>query len=332
MRLTWKYKKMNDLIEWLSISAEPWTRYRTLVDLTGLPDDAPAAQLARQEMLAHPQVQALIDNASNWPSYALTRHNDARHPMYAVTVLVDFGLLPGDSGMSKIVDNILSHQSPEGAFQSLVNIAPAFGGTGQDAWTWLNCDAPTLLSILLCMGLASDERVQRAAAHLVSLVNENGWRCTAAPELGKFHGPGRRTDPCPVANLYALKALSLLPELHDSPAAQAGIDMLLGHWDGGRGAKYYLFGVGSDYRKLKYPFIWYDLMHVAETLSRFPRLRQDARFQDLLAALAAQAGPDGRYTAGSMYQAWKGWSFADKKNPSPWLTYLALRIQQRAEE
>ena len=321
--------KMKDLSEWLSSSIEPWTRYRALVDLGGLPADDPAVQAARREMLAHPQVQALIASASSWPGYALTRHNDAHHPLYALSVLADFGLQAADPGMPEITASILAHQTPEGAFQSLVNIALAFGGTGQDTWTWLSCDAPTLLYFLLSMGLASDERVQRAAGHLVSLVNENGWRCAAAPELGKFHGPGRRADPCPVANLYALKALSLLPELYDSPAVQSGIDMLLGHWEGGRSARYYLFGVGSDYRKLKYPFIWYDLLHVAEALSRFPRLRQDQRFQDLLEALATQSGPDGRYTAGSMYQAWKGWSFADKKNPSPWLTFLALRILWR---
>jgi hypothetical protein len=30
-----------------------------------------------------------------------------------------------------------------------------------------------------------------------------------------------------------------------------------------------------------------------------------------------------------MYKPWKSWSFADKKNPSPWLTFLVLRIQKR---
>jgi hypothetical protein len=33
-----------------------------------------------------------------------------------------------------------------------------------------------------------------------------------------------------------------------------------------------------------------------------------------------------------MYRAWKGWSFADKKRPSPWLTFLVLRIQHRLEK
>ena len=30
-----------------------------------------------------------------------------------------------------------------------------------------------------------------------------------------------------------------------------------------------------------------------------------------------------------MYRAWKDWSFADKKHPSPWLTFLALRVLKR---
>ena len=41
---------------------------------------------------------------------------------------------------------------------------------------------------------------------------------------------------------------------------------------------------------------------------------------------------EGGYEAGSTYKAWKGWSFTDKKQPSPWLTFLALRTQQRIDK
>jgi hypothetical protein len=51
----------------------------------------------------------------------------------------------------------------------------------------------------------------------------------------------------------------------------------------------------------------------------------------MVEAITIQADDEGRYAAGSMYQAWKGWSFANKKNPSPWLTFLVLRIQRRME-
>ena len=105
--------------------------------------------------------------------------------------------------------------------------------------------------------------------------------------------------------------------------------MLLRHWQDRGRQKYFLFGIGSDFCKLKYPFIWYDILHVVEVLSRFPFVHSDARFQSMAEAVFAQANDDGRYTAGSMYQAWKGWSFANKKAPSPWLTLLTLRIQTR---
>jgi hypothetical protein len=49
----------------------------------------------------------------------------------------------------------------------------------------------------------------------------------------------------------------------------------------------------------------------------------------MVTTIIQQADDSGRYTAGSMYRAWKGWSFADKKQPSPWLTFLVERIQKR---
>lgn len=318
------------VIEWLLRSSEPWTRYRTLVDLLNRPEADADVQAARQAMLAHPQVHALVAQACTWGDRPLRRHNDASYPIYALSTLVDFGLRAGDPGLGPAVEAVLAHQSPEGAFQSLVNIPPAFGGTGEDGWTWMVCDAPTLLYALAGLGLAEDARVQQAAGHLAGLVSDNGWRCVAAPELGRFHGPGSRSDPCPIANVYALKALAYVPAFLDSAAAHAGAEMLLRHWAHEGKAKPYLFGAGGDYRKLRYPFVWYDILHVANVLSRFPFVHRDPRFLAMLAAITAQADDNGRYTAGSMYRAWQGWSFADKKAPSPWLTFLVLRILRRA--
>jgi hypothetical protein len=314
---------------WLLAAPEPWTRYRTLLDLLDRPASDPEVIEARREMLAHPQVRELMATASTWGESPFKRHNDASHPVYALSTLADFGLQSCDPGMPEIIDKVLTHQSPQGAFQSLVNIAPAFGGSGEDQWTWMACDAPTLLYALQALGLGADACIQRAVDHLLWLATVDGWKCAAAPEVGKFRGPGRKSDPCPIATVYALKALALRPDLHTSPAAHAGTEMLLRHWAAPRGQKYYLFGVGSDFRKLKYPFVWYDLLHVADVLSRFLFAHADPRYQQMVAAIAAQADVEGRYTASSMYQSWKGWSFADKKIPSPWLTFLAWRIQRR---
>ncbi len=325
-----------DPIQWLLESDEPWTRYRTLVDLLDQSESTPEVQAARAEMLAHPQVQALIVEAATWPGYVLKRHNDAGHPIYKFSTLADFGVradnpgpvLSGVEGMAAGIEAVIAHQSPEGAFQSLMNIHKRYGGTGEDTWVWMLCDAPTLLYALLAFGLGKDERVQRAVDHLASLGDDNGWRCVAAPELGKFRGPGRKDDPCPIVNVYALKALSQVRELLDSPATRTGAEMLLWHWEHQGERKVYLFGIGTDFRKLKYPFVWYDILHVVDVVSRFSFVHADPRFQEMVETITAQAD-EGRYTAGSMYRAWKGWSFADKKNPSPWLTFLVLRVIKR---
>ncbi len=329
-----------EVTDWLLESDEPWTRYRTLVDLLDRPEDDPEVQAARQAMLEHPAVQEFIAEAATWPGYALKRHNDAGHPIYKFSTLADFGVRADDpgpalsvaEGMVAGIEAVLAHQSPEGAVQTLMNIPERFGGTGEDMWTWILCDAPTLLYALLAMGLGDDKRVQRAVEHLVGLVDDNGWRCKAAPELGKFKGPGRREDPCPIVNVYALKALSQVPELLDSPATRTGAEMLLWHWEHQAERKIYMFGIGTTFRRLKYPFVWYDVLHVVDVLSRFAFVHTDPRFQEMVETITAQADEESRYTAGSMYRAWKGWSFADKKNPSPWLTFLVLRLQRQIED
>ncbi len=323
---------MQPLIPWLLKSNEPWTRYRTRVDLLGQIESSAEVQADRAQLLAHPQVQSMIADAAAWGAAPIKRHNDAGHAIYKLSTLADFGLRLDDPGMPTVIELVLAHQSQQGAFQSLVNISPTFGGSGQDQWAWAACDAPTLLYALLSFDLGDDPRVRQAIDCLLALVTDHGWECAASPELGKFRGPGRKTDPCPIANVYALKALALVPHLLDSPAAHQGAEMLLSHWQASRQHKYYLFGVGSDYRKLKYPFVWYDLLHVADVLSRFPFTRSDPRFIEMLAAITSQADAQGQYTAASMYQSWKGWSFADKKNPSPWLTFLVLRIQSRCSD
>ncbi|MEE8392314.1 MAG: hypothetical protein V3S14_16170 [Anaerolineae bacterium] len=222
------------------------------------PDEAnPEAQAARAEMLAHPQVQAMIADTATWGDRPIKRHNDAGHPIYKFSTLADLGVRADDASIPANIETVMAHQSPEGAFQSRVNVSKSFGGTGEDTWS-------------------------------------------------------------------ALKALSLAPELLDSPATRTGTEMLLWHWEHQTERKIFMFGIGTDFRKLKYPFVWYNVLHVADVLSRFPFVHADPRFQEMVETITSQAGEKGRYTATSMYRAWKDWSFADKKHSSPWLTFRVL--------
>ena len=318
---------MENQIDWLLGSEEPWTCYRTLVDLLELPESDREVKSARQAMLDHPQVLGLVEKAAAWPGYPLKRHNDAKHPLYAISTLADFGLRIGDVGIGEIVSKVLEHKSPGGMLETQVLIPKAFGGTGREDWTWMLCDTPTLLYSLLAFG-ADQTGLDDAVSNLSGLAAENGWRCAASPDLGKFKGPGRRADPCPIANVYALKALSVVDGSRAEPS-RIGTEMLLHHWQIRKEKKYFLFGMGTDFSKLKYPFVWYDILHVVDVLSRFPWVHADPRCIEMVSAITSQAGDAGLFTANSIYLAWKGWSFADKKNPSPWITFLVLRILKR---
>ena len=75
--MTWQSQINADPTQWLLASDEPWTRYRTFLDLQGVPEDQPEVQAARAEMLRSPSVQALAAETATWGERPFKRHNDA---------------------------------------------------------------------------------------------------------------------------------------------------------------------------------------------------------------------------------------------------------------
>jgi hypothetical protein len=325
-----KAKTMNIPIDWL-LEGEPWIEYRTRRDLLGQSESDPLVQSARESMLANARVQALLAELSAWSGAVISSHKSAGQPFHKLTFSADLGLQAGDLGVDQVVARIVAHQSAEGPFQLTTNIPAHYGGTGQDQWAWALCDAPLIVYALAQFSLAGEPAVGAAVDYLAGLVRENGWPCVVSKELGSFRGPGRKEDPCPFANLAMLKALSVIEELRDSPACAIGAETLLTLWSESTTRHPYIFYMGTDFRKLKVPFVWYDLMHVLDVLSRFPWLKNDARLLDMLGILKSKADPQGRFTLESVWTAWKGWEFGQKKEPSRWLTLLAWRIIGRME-
>jgi len=317
-----------DLAPWL-LEGPPWVRYRARLDLAGQPPDAPEVQSDRAAMLADPQVRGLLAGLAAWPGPVLTSHKSAGHPLHRLVFLADLGLRAGDPGVDEVLERILAHQSAQGPFQVLMNIPTHFGGSGRDEWAWALCDAPLLLYALAQMGLAADGRVQAGVDYLAGLLRANGWPCAVSPEMGRFRGPGRKDDPCPYANLAMLKLLAVLPAWRDGPAARTGGEVLLDLWARSRDAHPYLFYMGTDFRKLKAPLVWYDLAHLLDVLSAFPALRRDDRLHEMAAVAAAKADAAGRWTLESIWKAWSDWEFGQKKAPSRWLTLLVARSLRR---
>lgn len=317
-------------INWL-LEDEPWIEYRARVDLLGQSESDPDVRRSRAQMLADPRVQNLVKELSDWPGTVIASHKSAGQPFHKLTFLADLGLRAEDPGMDGIIERILEHQSDEGPFQLTTNIPEHYGGTGTEVWAWALCDAPLIVYALAKFGLAGDPREVRAVHHLKGLVRENGWPCAVSKELGKFRGPGRKDDPCPFATLAMLKALSVVDEWRDSPESHTGAETLLSLWNESLTQHPYIFYMGTDFRKLKVPFVWYDLMHVLEVLSHFSWLKGDPRLQNMTELLMSKADNQGGFTLESIWTAWKDWEFGQKKEPSRWLTAMAWRILGRLE-
>ena len=322
---------MNAPIEWL-LAGPPWIQYRTRLDLLGQSDQNPDVIAAHTAMLTDPQLLALVTELYAWPGTVISSHKSASQPFHRLTFIADLGLQAHDPLLQPIPGQILQHASDEGPFQLPMNIPTQYGGTAQDQWAWALCDAPLLVYALVKFGLGSDPAVSKAIQHLAGLLHENGWPCAVSRQLGSFRGPGRKSDPCPFANLAMLKALSQIPEWREGPACHTGAETLLSLWQQSLELHPYMFFMGTDYRKLKVPFVWYDLLHVLDVLSQFSWLKTDPRLLDMFTVLKNKIDPQGRFTPESTWTAWKDWEFGQKKEPSRWLTLCAWRIILRLDQ
>lgn len=315
---------MDEVVHWL-LEGEPWVKYGTRLSLLQQDPHNPQVLYDRQCMLEHPFIEKLITELLGWPGITISSHKSAGQFFHKLAFAAELGLTRDDPGMEIVITRILAHQDPDGPFQ-LRSITPVhFGGTGEDTWGWALCDAPLVLYSLVRFGLADDPHVQKGVEYLVNLVRENGWSCGVSREMGKFRGPGRKEDPCPFATLLMLRLLTALPDLRDGTAARQGAETLLNLWQYRREQHPYIFYMGNDFCKLKYPLVWYDILHVTSVLAQFPWLAGDPRLAEMREIILAKSDVQGRYTIESAWQVWKEQEFGQKKVPSRALTLQVMR-------
>lgn len=316
----------------LENSKEPWTVYRTLIDLKGLNPSCDEVLVAKQELLNHPLVIQLLEELQNWSNVVVNSHKSADQLYHKFAFLADLGLTKTEPQIDEIAQKMMLQRSEEGLFKLPMSIPVHFGGTGLKEWAWAMCDAPLQHYALAKMGYSESYDLETGLKFFLTLERENGWPCAVSKELGKFRGPGRKEDPCPYVNLIMLKLLSNFPAFKESDETNIAIDCLLNLWENSMNRHPYMFYMGSDFRKLKAPFIWYDILNVVDTLSQYKRAIHDVRFKEMLSIIESKADENGFYTPESEWKAWKGWDFGQKKQPSSWLTFLVARIQKRISE
>ncbi len=314
-------------INWLLASKEPWVVYNTLVDLAGADSDSATAQNAYQAMQKHPRVAALVAALDTWPpEKPLSKAYDPKDSIWTLSTLADFGLRRDDKRIAAIAKRIFAAQATEGGF-----LHGGFDHTKSWDTRPYICISHVMTYALARFGYLDDPRLQKAYQHIEAWQRlDGGWH----PNLINLPGNERETAPsCPFGTVNVLRAMVVHPDLRESKAATHAAEFLLECWE--RRAEPYRpvgFGIGSTWDKVQYPFVQYQLLKTIDTLAQVPAIRKDARFQAMLGQLAGKQDAAGRWTAEGINKPWNDFDFGQKKQPSAWITFLAVRAMMRGQQ
>lgn len=310
--------------------SDNWLKYAIRLNLCNERKDS-LLELKNQA-LADNRIQSYLNDIANFHGMLVTNHKNPDLPIHKLLFLLDLGFDSGIPEIKTAIEEILKHYNERGIYQSMTNVPKHFGGTGVDVFSWCLCDAPLLLLALLKSGIDYKQYIKSGVDYLISLFRDNGFPCTVSSELGRFRGPGKKDDCCPYATLIMADLLSYIPEYHNSKIAIATVNVLLDLWENSMEQHPYMFYMGTDFRKLKAPSCWYDIVSMVGVLSKYECAKNDARFKEMIKIIRDKQDENGFFTPESAYQKLKNWDFGQKKTPSPYLTYLCLCIFKQLEQ
>lgn len=317
MQLKMKYQTLID-------SSDDWLKYAIRINLNHEPKDT-LIEL-KDSALSDIRIKKYLSDVANFHNSIVTNHKNPDLPIYELLFLLDLGFDLEVPQIKQAIDEILKHRDNKGLFQSITNIPKHFGGTGTDMFCWSLCDAPLLLLALIKAGVDYQEYIKPGVDYLVSLNRDNGFPCAVSPELNNFRGPGSKNDCCPYATLIMADLLSYITEYKESEIAANSVKSLLSLWENSYDMHPYMFYMGTDFRKLKAPSNWYNILSVAKVLSKYKFAHKDPRFLEMISIIRSKQDKDGFFTPESIYLKLKDWDFGQKKLPSPYLTYLCISL------
>jgi hypothetical protein len=319
-----------DPVPWLLASTEPSAVWVTLSELADAGADAVAD--AHAAVLADADFPRLVDELPGWGDGDFPGHHSPQFLPNRLNLLADMGVgARDDARIETLLDEMLAHQAADGRFLSF----GAYPANAEPEWGSLPCDTNAITDVLQRFGRGGDPRVVRALAGIASdtVVTPQGraWQCASEPG-SKFRGPGRRADACPQVTLEGLRALSHL-DASARPrwvleAARTSLEV----WRRRTEERPYMFGHGFQFKSVKWPNFWYDLLWVLETVGRYPglwrgptaRAEDRAALAEMAACLVAYNFEDDHVTPRRTYKGFERYSFGQKKKPSPFATARSL--------
>lgn len=323
----WQKRLNGDPVPWL-LSSNPWTKNATMINLLNISPASLEAEEAKEKLLEHPLVIEQIKETEQWLTKAASRNSDPNISYFKLRMLSDYGLSINDTGIEQIIKKAVSH-----------NIGGMFAVRGRtpdmqqqrkdyvahdpyaDIWHISPCNSPIITYSLIKLGYMSEEVIHAVNALRDKWDSPQGWFCHFFFVESQYK---RLQAGCPMAGIMALDVFSLIPELKESEYAKNAFEPILFHKNYGK--TLYYFGRSKNFWTMKYPFVWYNALYLADVLTRFEFLKGNELVENLVKWIESSQDENGRFKATSVFLPYKKWDFGSKKEPSPWITYSCCKI------
>jgi hypothetical protein len=302
--------------KWLLDAPEPYIRYQAQRLLT--PERADP-ELLRDD----PFIRENIEYIAGWRDDTLSRHDKPDHFLHRLSMLAVLGVTIDTPGMGRIAEDLGNNIGDDGSFPVNIIIPTAFGGTGEASPNWIICDFPSALFSLAELGVTGD-KIEKGFAKLQSLAGDDYYTCCGS--IPKFKGPGKRGEVCPYANMLTARAFGAYPAHTGSESAKKAAEAVLTHWENRKSRKPFLFGMGTDFLKLKFPLVWYNLLNALYSLKGIEGVSSDRRYKEMKDHLKEKLDGEGKVKAESIYMIYKKEEWGNKRDPSRLLTILTYRL------
>jgi hypothetical protein len=304
-----------DVINWL-LDGPEWIRCAVRRQLL---DETPDPQAALQESAIANIVESFKDETLGFPALK-SGTVSYKGPLYwNLFFLADIGFSAKDLQMESEFDEILDLQAEDGTYTLSKEMKPHYF-----------CISSILLHSIGKMRSWDDPRLERYSQVLLNSQRlDGGWHCAARRAVGQKL---EHTESCPMDNLNILLLFGQQEQYRQDPVFNGACDLLLRHWQKQEETwRPYGFGIGTDFKRLKYPAVTYGILRVLDVLSLFPYAVKHEAFRQMLDCVRGKA-VEGKYSAESVVKNFAAFDFGQKKEPSRWITFLINRIEKRVLE
>jgi len=274
----------------------PSLRWRTAIELEGVPDDDADVRAWQGEIAEGPAVQSL-----------LARLATADSPLAAGYLLCQLAYL-GYRGqeLTTAVEALFARQQPDGSWRDNEQPGQSAPSPRTEGPRFVTMHTAVPLRGIAAAGFATDPRAERAYEWLTdNRLPDGSWPAGPKADLG---GPGQPSQPereyrrltrgegCRSATTGAVACLALHPARRRSDAARIGVDHLLARetreestlgWELSR-----LVGLERALGQVTF-YVTFDLAFVLDLASRCGVAPEDRRVRELVAYLETLRGPYG---------------------------------------